>query len=121
MSYNKLDDRTGTTSSSMTIGYHQDDVILSDGHLLSSASTSEQHDSRTSLSEPLTKTIINDNGHDLNHRIYDNNSSSSNNTDPFYVFREDLYQQLSLVDETLAEFLRVVYQTVRILSVVALQ
>jgi hypothetical protein len=32
--------------------------------------------------------------------------------DPFYVFREDLYRKLELVDEALAEFLRVVHQTV---------
>lgn len=32
--------------------------------------------------------------------------------DPFHVFREDLNHKLELVDEGLAEFLRVVYQTV---------
>jgi hypothetical protein len=38
----------------------------------------------------------------------------SNADDPFYMFRDDLYQQLSRVDETLTEYLRVVHQTVRI-------
>ncbi len=33
--------------------------------------------------------------------------------DPYFVFRADLMQQLELVDEALAEFLRVVHQTVR--------
>jgi hypothetical protein len=33
--------------------------------------------------------------------------------DPFFVFRGDLFQKLDLVDESLAEFLRVVNQTVR--------
>ena len=33
--------------------------------------------------------------------------------DPFYVFREDLYRKLDLVDDGLAEFLRLVHQTVR--------
>ena len=32
--------------------------------------------------------------------------------DPFYVFREDLYRKLDLVDDGLAEFLRMVHQTV---------
>jgi hypothetical protein len=42
--------------------------------------------------------------------------SSYNNShlddDPFYVLRGDLYRKLELVDEGLAEFLRIVYQTV---------
>ena len=36
--------------------------------------------------------------------------------DPFYVFREDLYRKLDLVDEGLQDFLRVVHQTVRLIS-----
>ena len=36
--------------------------------------------------------------------------------DPFYVFREDLYRKLDLVDECLQDFLRVVHQTVRWIS-----
>lgn len=32
--------------------------------------------------------------------------------DPFYVFREDLYRKLDIVDEGLAEYLRIVHQTV---------
>ena len=32
--------------------------------------------------------------------------------DPFYVFREDLYRKLDLVEENLTEFLRIVHQTV---------
>jgi hypothetical protein len=34
-------------------------------------------------------------------------------TDPYYVFQRDLVTKLELVDEALAEFLRVVHQTVR--------
>jgi hypothetical protein len=34
-------------------------------------------------------------------------------TDPYYVFQHDLVNKLELVDEALAEFLRVVHQTVR--------
>jgi hypothetical protein len=33
-------------------------------------------------------------------------------TDPYYVFQRDLITKLDLVDEALAEFLRVVHQTV---------
>jgi hypothetical protein len=36
----------------------------------------------------------------------------SHDDDPFYVFREDLYRKLDLVDEGLAEYLRIVHQTV---------
>jgi hypothetical protein len=39
-------------------------------------------------------------------------SSKAMSTDPFYVFRDDLYRQLERVDEALAEYLRVVHQTV---------
>jgi hypothetical protein len=34
--------------------------------------------------------------------------------DPFYVFREDLYRKLDLVEDGLTEYLRLVHQTVRI-------
>lgn len=48
------------------------------------------------LSEPLTA--------GMNH--------NDSNEDPYFVFRADLIQKLELVDEGLAEFLRVVHQTV---------
>lgn len=35
--------------------------------------------------------------------------------DPFYVFREDLYRKLDLVEENLTEFLRIIHQTVLLL------
>jgi hypothetical protein len=41
---------------------------------------------------------------------YNNNSPLDD--DPFYVLRNDLYRKLELVDEGLAEFIRIVYQTV---------
>lgn len=99
MSYKKLDE-----GNSIGIGYQDTD---GHHHLLSqppSLSLLEQHDTRASLSEPLTKATTTNSSN--NDRIYDNPS------DPFYVFREDLQQQLSLVDEALSEYLRVVYQTV---------
>jgi len=33
--------------------------------------------------------------------------------DPYFVFRKDLHQKLELVDEALADFLRIVHETVR--------
>jgi hypothetical protein len=39
--------------------------------------------------------------------------ASHNDDDPFYVFREDLYRKLDLVDDGLAEYLRVIHHTVR--------
>ena len=50
---------------------------------------------RKSLEEPLTDT-----------------SEHEESSDPFYVFREDLYRKLESVDESLAEYLRIVQQTV---------
>ena len=38
--------------------------------------------------------------------------TASHDDDPFYVFREDLYRKLDLVDDGLAEYLRLVHQTV---------
>jgi len=52
--------------------------------------------SRKSLQEPLTAT----------------KSSPIDVSDPFYVFREDLYRKLESVDESLAEYLGIVHQTV---------
>jgi hypothetical protein len=60
---------------------------------------------RQALSEPLTQ------GEQQPHQSQQH-SSKAMSTDPFYVFREDLYRQLERVDEALAEYLRVVHQTV---------
>ena len=51
---------------------------------------------RRSLEEPLTDT-----------------SEHEEPSDPFYVFRVDLYRKLESVDESLAEYLRIVHQSVR--------
>jgi hypothetical protein len=59
-------------------------------------STSAAHPP-AALSEPLTA-----NG----------DEETGDSADPFYVFRADLYRKLELVDESLAEYLRVVHQTV---------
>ena len=50
------------------------------------------------LSEPLTG------------EAFDDESTS----DPYFVFRSDLQHQLEVMDEHLAEYLRIVHETVRI-------
>ena len=39
--------------------------------------------------------------------------TAGHDDDPFYVFREDLYRKLDLVDDGLAEYLRLIHHTVR--------
>jgi hypothetical protein len=139
MSYKKLDERgSGGLSNGIQgtgLGFYvtddddnnDPDIHLTQGGnaIASSSSLEEQHDRRSSLSEPLTKGIRsgkngikmsqqgvekNDNDGRNDDRIYDNPS------DPYNVFRDDLYRQLELVDESLAEFLRVVHQTVSMIT-----
>jgi hypothetical protein len=57
-------------------------------------------DSKSSLSQPLA--------------LNGDEEAGDNSADPFYVFRADLYRKLEQVDESLAEYLRIVHQTVRI-------
>jgi syntaxin 6 len=50
------------------------------------------------------------------HRVVDDESlkeplTATDTDDPFYVFREDLYRKLDLVEENLTEYLRIVHQT----------
>ena len=56
------------------------------------------------LSEPLNSSAVEEGG----------GGRTVDPGDPFYVFSDDLKRKLELVDEALAEFLRVVHQTVRI-------
>lgn len=93
MSYTPLDERR-TNGKNVVI--HHEDMDDADPTSSSSlptfSSSSKRQDS--SLSEPL------------------NSAENGATDDPFYVFREDLYRKLELVDESLAEYLRVVHQTV---------
>lgn len=59
---------------------------------------------RTSLSEPLTA-----NGDETNNGTGGGNNDAA--TDPFYVFQEDLDRKIAVIDESLAEYLRVVHHT----------
>uniref|UniRef100_A0A7S3P3R1 t-SNARE coiled-coil homology domain-containing protein n=1 Tax=Amphora coffeiformis TaxID=265554 RepID=A0A7S3P3R1_9STRA len=56
------------------------------------SSSRRDNGTRSALAEPLT-------------------ANGQASEDPFYVFREDLYRKLEHVDESLAEFLRIVHQT----------
>lgn len=40
-------------------------------------------------------------------------STDGGNGDPYFMFRKDLRKKLELVDDALADFLRVVHETVR--------
>jgi len=95
MSYAKLDESSDYNGNG-TIQHHDDDDY-DEERIVSSPSSSSPAlgNIRKSLEEPLTAA--------------DGNGASS---DPFYVFREDLYRKLELVDESLAEYLRIVHQTV---------
>jgi hypothetical protein len=90
-------------------GDDQDDNFSRASSRVSLPSFSRQKKSSlpASMSEPLNASgsaEVEENGR---------NSKDYDPGDPFYVFREDLYRKLELVDEALAEFLRVVHQTVR--------
>jgi hypothetical protein len=91
MSYKPLDEGNNTNGHLGVVVAHEDgDDDTQDAPLSTSLSAFSPR--RTSeLSEPLNK----------------------QDDDPFYVFREDLYRQLELVDEALVEYLRIVHQTVR--------
>jgi hypothetical protein len=54
------------------------------------------------LSEPLT----------VGASIVDEELGGSTGGDPYFVFRKDLQKKLELVDESLADFLRIVHETV---------
>ena len=56
----------------------------------------------SALSEPLNSSVVRDG----------TGEAAVDPGDPFYVFSDDLKRKLELVDEALAEFLRVVHQTV---------
>jgi hypothetical protein len=123
MSYKKLDEKIGGSTSTGIITDDNDDYddnnnnnnnnnnigssIISNAFLVTAGSLSlqEQDDHQSSLSEPLT---------DKKNYNTNNNKRSSyeNPSDPYYVFRDDLNRQLEIIDESLAEYLRLVFQTV---------
>jgi hypothetical protein len=94
MSYKPLDEGNNTNGQvGLVVSHHEDgDDDTQDAPLSTALSAFSAAPRRASeLSEPLNK----------------------QDDDPFFVFREDLYRQLELVDEALVEYLRVVHQTVR--------
>jgi hypothetical protein len=80
---------------------------------ISSRSTSHQRFTRhkrinSELSEPLTSPLTSSTS------VLDHNESSmSSGGDPYFVFRSDLQNKLESADEYLADFLRIVHETVR--------
>jgi hypothetical protein len=90
--------RYTTVSSSSDSGSHvkdNDTVSVASRH---SRFTAKQR-INSELSEPLTNT--------------DGESFGGGSSDPYFVFRSDLQEQLELVDEFLAEYLRTVHEIVR--------
>ena len=99
MSYAPLDESSERYNGNGAIHHHEDDDDYDEERISSasppSSSSPSLGNSRKSLQEPLTST-----------------ESQVDVSDPFYVFREDLYRKLESVDESLAEYLRIVHQTV---------
>jgi hypothetical protein len=62
------------------------------------------HKRNSELSEPLTVNSITS--------VPVDEASGADPGDPYFVFRADLKKKLELVDESLAEYLRVVHETV---------
>jgi hypothetical protein len=97
-------------------------VDESDSSSLHSCSLRSKHDDSASRSKPNafrpSKRGVSSQSSDLsepltaasNHRSL--NEELGDASDPFFVFRADLQTKLELVDEGLAEYLRVVHETV---------
>jgi hypothetical protein len=83
-------------STSLSVSYNDDETDNDDLVSIRSG-LSRKSQLPTHLSEPLTSGDNHGTGQD----------------DPYYVFRSDLYRKLESVDESLAEYLRVIHQTVR--------
>jgi hypothetical protein len=114
MSYTPLDDKARNQND----GNDMDDILLIGGSInrISNKAMNDTMDdeSRRALSEPLTMVNGSNTGNSATNLTESHQLPLS--ADPFYVFRDDLYRQLSRVDETLSEYLRVVNQTVRLSS-----
>lgn len=108
--------RSSGDSSSMNGGGESSSAsAAASGAIASIAGRMKSHN-RGSLSEPLTKASgdgTNSNGMGNNNTTTTNNDAAGTVSDPFYVFREDLDRKIEIVDESLAEYLRIVHHTVR--------
>lgn len=89
MSYESLNGKQNGTDPA---SFRQGTIRSAAASVASSSFRMRSHDNEH-LSEPLT-------------------AGMTNHDDPYFVFRVDLMQKLELVDEGLADFLRVVHQTV---------
>jgi syntaxin 6 len=97
MSYESLNGKPNNGKSSFEASFRPNTTLRSAAASVASGASFRMR-SHDHLSEPLTAGM---------------NHNDSSQEDPYFVFRDDLMQQLELVDEALAEFLRVVHQTVR--------
>mmetsp|Transcript_8825 Transcript_8825/g.12503 ORF Transcript_8825/g.12503 Transcript_8825/m.12503 type:complete len:310 (+) Transcript_8825:187-1116(+) len=99
MQYSQLDEESGDDSVGLTIN-GGDNEQQAESSSSSKAPKSLRSNNRVNpdLSEPLTSS---------SNAIEIDDSED----DPFYVFREDLYRKLELVDEGLSRYLRIVHQT----------
>mmetsp|Transcript_42826 Transcript_42826/g.63534 ORF Transcript_42826/g.63534 Transcript_42826/m.63534 type:complete len:339 (-) Transcript_42826:105-1121(-) len=94
--YSTLDD-ANKGDNSLALGYDDGDEVASrrtKGSIFGKKSSSSKQLS-AEMKQPLTKDV--ERGDDVE--------------DPFYVFREDLYRKLDLVDETLTEYTRIIRHT----------
>ena len=87
MTYSNFDERVGRPSLTLPRG----DIDETSSTI--SFASSRKQPSVAALSEPLC-------------------GSNDQGEDPYYVFREDMNQKMIQIDEGLAEFLRIVHQTV---------
>ena len=115
MSYTPLEDKASFIGTDGRTDL--DDVVLTSGGSMKNNKTMNEaidDEFRQSLSEPLTTIPRSNNSKGTNQYSDDEMTHQlpQLSADPFYVFRDDLYRQLSRVDETLAEYLRVVHHTV---------
>ena len=77
--------------------------------------TTGESDTRSALPQrrPFSKVASSGLSEPLNSSVVENRTGDTVDPgDPFYVFSDDLKRKLELVDEALADFLRVVHQTV---------
>lgn len=109
--YSNVNDRSDTDISSLT-RRDSDTVSVASSHRRFAA----HKRINSELSEPLTtaSSIVDE-------------SLGGNSADPYFVFRSDLQKKLESLDEFLADYLRIVHETVRLtytsqyISVVILQ
>jgi hypothetical protein len=108
--YSTVSDNSETTDDASQ-SYRRRDNIKNDHDSVSVASSQHPHRRfkghkriSSELSEPLTSHTG---------TLDEESLLSHDPSDPYFVFRSDLQQKLDLIDDSLADYLRVVHETVR--------